>query len=218
MTPSKASFSPTNPSRRLSQCSKTALARSVTCSNSVTCCVSSASVSPPSAASVVAHRRRTAERSNSGGGGAPRRVVFERVEARPDVVAVCEPSPSFAAGLRGVVAPELSRSIEGRISFFCFEAGRISSRSTGTPRDTRKSRRMRDFTQFCGWRGGGATSWDQRERGRSELKIAEESEMLSTGGGESRSLVGGRRLSRVPWRAERSSEVDLNVSKSVRGG
>lgn len=114
--------------------------------------------------------------------------------------------------------PVFSRSIDGRISFFCFEAGRISSRSTGTPSDTRKSRRMRDLTQFCGWRGGGATSWDQRESERSVLKIAEESGTGSTGGRESRSWVEGRRLSRVPWRAERSSEVDLKVSKSVSGG
>lgn len=51
-----------------------------------------------------------------------------------------------------------SRLMLGRMSFFCFEAGRISSRSTGTPRETRKRRRMRDFIQFGGWRGGGVTS------------------------------------------------------------
>jgi hypothetical protein len=56
------------------------------------------------------------------------------------------------------------RSVEGRISFFCLEAGRISSRSMGTPRETRKRRRMRERSQSGGWRGGGATSWDQRER------------------------------------------------------
>ena len=48
--------------------------------------------------------------------------------------------------------------VEGRTSFFCFEAGRISSRSTGTPRETRKRRRMRERFQSGGWRGGGATS------------------------------------------------------------
>lgn len=167
---------------------------------------------------MVAHRRRTADRSNSGGGGAPRRVVFERVGACPVVAVVVWESTSLAWLRFGVVAPELSRSIEGRMSFFCFEAGRISSRSTGTPRDTRKSRRMRDLTQFCGWRGGGATSWDQSDSERSVLKMAEESGMGSTGGRESRSWVEGRRISRVPWRPERSSEVDLKVSKSVSGG
>lgn len=55
------------------------------------------------------------------------------------------------------------RWMEGRMSFFCLDAGRISSRSTGTPRETRKSRRMRERIQLGGWRGGGATNWDQRE-------------------------------------------------------
>ena len=57
------------------------------------------------------------------------------------------------------------------MSFFCFEAGRISSRSTGTPSETRKRRRMRDRTQFGGCKGGGATSCDHRERLRSVRKI-----------------------------------------------
>lgn len=104
------------------------------------------------------------------------------------------------------------------MSFFCFDAGKISSKSTGTPSDTRKSRRMRDLTQFCGCRGGGATSWDQSDRERSVPKIAEESGMGSTGGRELRSREEGSRVSRVPWRAAKSSEVDLKASKSVRGG
>lgn len=58
---------------------------------------------------------------------------------------------------------ELAGRSEGRTSFFCLEAGRISSRSTGTPSETRKSRRMRDRIQSGGWSGGGATSCDQRE-------------------------------------------------------
>lgn len=44
----------------------------------------------------------------------------------------------------------VSRFMEGSTSFFCLEAGRISSRSTGTPRETRKRRRMRDLIQFGG--------------------------------------------------------------------
>lgn len=47
----------------------------------------------------------------------------------------------------------------GRMSFFCLLAGRISSRSTGTPRETRKRRRMRERSQLGGWSGGGAESW-----------------------------------------------------------
>lgn len=58
------------------------------------------------------------------------------------------------------------RFMEGSISFFCFEAGRISSKSTGTPRDTRKRRRMRERIQFGGCKGGGATSCDQRDAER----------------------------------------------------
>lgn len=161
MTPSKASFSPTRPSRRFSQYSKTVLARPATRSNSWTCCFSSSSVNPLNAASVVAHRRRTAGRSKSGGGPAPRREVLWRDGACPDAVglSVWGLSPSLRGGLwEVVVAPDVSRSIEGRTSFFCFDAGRISSRSTGTPSDTRNRRRMRDLTQFWGWRGGGATS------------------------------------------------------------
>ena len=55
------------------------------------------------------------------------------------------------------------RCIDGRISFFCLDAGRISSRSTGTPSETKKSRRIRDRIQFGGWSGGGAMSCDQSE-------------------------------------------------------
>lgn len=144
------------------------------------------SVKPLSAASVVAHRRRTAERSSSGGGDAPRRVVLVRVGACPVVfVFWVPPSPSFRDWLG--FGDATSRSTDGRMSFFCLDAGRISSRSTGTPSETRKSRRMRDLTQFCGWRGGGATSWDQRESERSVLKIAEESGIGSTGERDSRS-------------------------------
>lgn len=48
--------------------------------------------------------------------------------------------------------------MDGRISFFCLLAGNISSRSTGTPRETRKRRRIRERSQFGGARGGGAIS------------------------------------------------------------
>lgn len=54
--------------------------------------------------------------------------------------------------------------MDGRISFFCLLAGNISSRSTGTPKETRKRRRIRDRFQFGGCSGGGATSCDHRDR------------------------------------------------------
>ena len=65
------------------------------------------------------------------------------------------------------------------MSFFCLEAGRISSRSTGTPSDTRNRRLMRLLTQFGGARGGGATSCCHKERLRSDKKM----EVWSDGSG-----------------------------------
>jgi hypothetical protein len=84
---------------------------------------------------------------------------------------------------------ELTRWRDGRTSFFCLLAGRISSRSTGTPRETRKRRRMRERIQSGGWSGGGATSWDQREAlrgvrkmGLSDLESGERVGGVSSGG------------------------------------
>lgn len=65
----------------------------------------------------------------------------------------------------------LRKLVEGRTSFFCLEAGSISSRSTGTPRETKKSRRMRERTQLGGCKSGGATSCDHSERLRSVRKM-----------------------------------------------
>lgn len=61
--------------------------------------------------------------------------------------------------------------MDGRTSFFCLEAGKISSRSTGTPSETRNSRLMRERIQSGGWRGGGATSCDHKEAERGVRKI-----------------------------------------------
>lgn len=77
--------------------------------------------------------------------------------------------PRLSVEGRGDLSPGMW--IEGRISFFCFEAGRISSRSTGTPSETRKRRRIRERTQSGGCRGGGATSCVQSEWLRSEWKM-----------------------------------------------
>ena len=63
-----------------------------------------------------------------------------------------------------------SRPMEGRMSRFCLLGGRISSRSTGTPRETRKRRRMRLRVQLGGCMGGGETSCCHSERERSERK------------------------------------------------
>jgi len=71
------------------------------------------------------------------------------------------PSPAFKRDIEREsvdVRGELEGGFRYRTSFFCLDAGRISSRSTGTPRETRKSRRIRERIQFGGCNGGGATS------------------------------------------------------------
>jgi hypothetical protein len=80
--------------------------------------------------------------------------------------------------------------MDGRISFFCLEAGRISSKSTGTPSETRKRRRIRERIQFGGCSGGGATSWDQREALRGVRKMG----FSAVRGGRTEvSIVSGRK-------------------------
>lgn len=60
------------------------------------------------------------------------------------------------------------RLMLGRTRRFCFEGGKISSRSTGTPRETRNSRRIRLRVQFGGAMGGGCRSCCHSDRERSE--------------------------------------------------
>lgn len=100
------------------------------------------------------------------------------------------------------------------MSFFCFEAGKISSRSTGTPRETRNSRRIRDRTQSGGCNGGGATSCDQSERPRSVRKI--ESVFDDEGAGSGYAfLVDGKISSRYgPMAAFMSSRLSSLLKSS----
>jgi hypothetical protein len=83
---------------------------------------------------------------------------------------------------------------DGRTSFFCFDAGRISSKSTGTPSDTRNSRRVRERIQSGGASGGGATSWDHSdaERGVANVVVV----LLSGGNCGRSSSSGGKRLAK----------------------
>lgn len=90
------------------------------------------------------------------------------LESRDVVESLFAVSLSLSMAVDGLGVP--SRPIEGRMRRFCFEGGRISSRSTGTPRETRKRRRMRERVQLGGCMGGGETSCCQRERERSERK------------------------------------------------
>ena len=194
---------------------------------------------------MVAQRRRTAERSRSGGGGGPRRrgaalrrgwvarepESREREESLREVVVGSSGllgssdfflRDFFSFPVRGssedVDGEFPSRFMDGRTSFFCFDAGRISSRSTGTPRETRKRRRIRDLIQFGGWRGGGATSCDHRERERSFVKMAESSFIVSTRGREGISFVLGKMVSSWLAVAEMRFGSVLRESKSRSGG
>jgi hypothetical protein len=165
MTCSNASLSPKALSIRFCQYSNTSFARTSRLSRRSTCCFSSSSVKFCSAASVVEHSIVVLLMSSSGGGGGPFLFLsgFEADEST-DVDDVFSPSrltrprapfrPSDEG--RGDFSPGMW--IDGKMSFFCFEAGRISSRSTGTPRETRKRRRIRERTQSGGCNGGGATS------------------------------------------------------------
>lgn len=168
ITPSNASRSPIFSSVRFFQYSKTSFAVPSMASSLETCVFNSSFVIPSNASSVVMQRYRATTKSSSGCGGGPF-LLFEPVGlpwVSTDVDEVF-PSPcrSLDADLEsldllGEVVLMLS---DGRISFFCLDAGRISSRSTGTPRETRNRRRVRDRIQSGGANGGGATNWDQRE-------------------------------------------------------
>lgn len=86
---------------------------------------------------------------------------------------------------------------DGRTSFFCLEAGRISSRSTGTPSETRNRRRIRERIQSGGCSGGGATSWDQRDALRGVRKMGLVSrDGAGRGRGSGSSSSGGKRAAR----------------------
>lgn len=156
ITPSNASFSFKRPSRRLSQYSSSSDVFSVRAVRSLTWACSSSSVNPSNFSSVVAQRRFTATRSSSGGGGGP----FGRLDRptrsfAPDCALSTDPVESLAAcAFSRASEPSClsdsdfrddgSRLISGSTSFFCFDGGRISSRSTGTPKLTRNRRRIRD--------------------------------------------------------------------------
>src|ERR1700730_15589602 len=66
----------------------------------------------------------------------------------------------MGGGLPDNVDRGVSGFVDGRTSFFFLpEAGRISSKLTGMPRETRKRRRIRDRFQSGGLRGTGSASW-----------------------------------------------------------
>lgn len=115
--------------------------------------------------------------SNSGGGNGPFDAVPVLLGAfflAPVLLSTLMPeslAPSFLSRSVCVVdARGEARFMFGSTRRFCLEGGRISSRSTGTPSETRKRRRILLRVQLGGCMGGGWTSCCHKERERSERK------------------------------------------------
>lgn len=88
-----------------------------------------------------------------------------------------------------------SSCMEGSTNLFCLLGGRISSKSTGTPKLTRNNLRIRERVQLGGCMGGGETSCCQRERERSERKgveLAADKGRLADAGKSDRGALLGR--------------------------
>lgn len=215
MTPSRASFSFIASSFLCNQYSNTPLLFLFKLSNVIKCAFSSSSSNPCKASSVVLHTRTAALASNSGGGGGPLLredsfffwpPVFDSMEVDESFALFC--FSRSTADVRG----EVERLMFGRTRRFCFEGGSISSKSTGTPRETRKRRRMRDLVQLGGCIGGGDTSCCHRERERSERK-GEELDLSKGGISE-----GGRESSgKMAERYESRSEEERSRLRSKAG-
>ena len=146
------------------------------------------------------HRYRAATRSSSGCGGGPF-LFFDDPVGLPCVStdvddALPSPCRSRDADLESddVRGDDDRMCSEGSTSFFCFDAGRISSKSTGTPSETRNSLRVRERIQSGGARGGGATSCDHNEADRG-VRNVDDSLGRTLGDGMSRSS-GGNSVSR----------------------
>jgi hypothetical protein len=200
ITPSNASRSPNFSSVRFVQYSKTSFAVPSIASNFLTYSFNSSIVRPFNASSVIVHNCLAETRSRTGAGGGPFLLLESDLEGLPwesTDVEEALPSPCLRRDIdresvefRGE-AEEGLRFKDGRTSFFCFDAGRISSRSTGTPKETRNRRRIRERIQSGGCRGGGATSWVQREALRGVKNMG--CSALTSGMTELSILSGGKR-------------------------
>ena len=160
ITPSNASLSPSFSSVFFFQNSKTSLARLSRSVRPLTCNRNSSSVIPVKACSVVEHNCLADTRSRSGTWGVPfflLELVFdfslplESTETLESLASVflTRDNDLLSVDVRSEPFEETLCN-DGRTNFFCFEAGRISSRSTGTPKETRKSRLMLDLIQSGG--------------------------------------------------------------------
>lgn len=171
---------------------------------------------------MMVHSCRADTKSSCGGGGGPLLLFESEREGLPWESREVEEALSFLSRFTERESVDVRgepddgfRCIEGRISFFCLEAGRISSRSTGTPRDTRKSLRIRDRIQLGGWSGGGATNCDQREALRGVRNIGFSA---FRGGRTEVSIVsGGKRAFIYGSVAAKISSDESRVAKSKTG-
>ena len=160
---------------RFCQYAKTSFARSFSSSSRLICARSSSSVKLPSAASVVEQSLVVDPMSSSGAGAGPFLFPAFDADESTDVEEAFSfltlPNAPLRPSAEGLGDFSPGMWIDGKTSFFCLDAGRISSRSTGTPSDTKNNRRMRERTQSGGCRGGGATSCDHSDSLRSERNI-----------------------------------------------
>jgi hypothetical protein len=123
------------------------------------CACSSSIVNPSLAASVMPHTCLAQTRSSCGILGSFLPPLLRESERGFPLESTDVEEALFSEAfrremeveLRGELAEEeVWRCMDGRISFFCVDFGRISSKSTGTPRETRKARRMRERIQSGG--------------------------------------------------------------------
>lgn len=148
---------------------------------------------PFRASSVVVQSCLADTRSNSGTGSGPfflnaEGFPFESTDVDEALASDCRTldTERESEDVRG--EPDVVTCNDGSTSFFCLEAGRISSRSTGTPRETRNRRRMRERIQSGGANGGGATNCDHKDALRGVRKMGFS---LVIGGGEDTSKSSG---------------------------
>lgn len=166
------------PSLRLLQYSRASCPRASSLITSATCSFSSESSIPCSLLSVVPLTLSACDISKSGSRSSSflRLLLLLPDESRLILESFCPLIRDIApfAPLESI-DPRGDRSddkcIDGKMSFFCLLAGNISSRSTGTPKDTRKSLRIRDLSQSGGANGGGATSCEYNDKLRSDKNL-----------------------------------------------
>lgn len=173
-------------------------------------------------ASIVVPQINMAElASKSGGGWGPFTVacrlgrlgapVFESIEVEESFASPCRRRSRAFVDARGDV-----RLMFGSTRRFCFEGGNISSRSTGTPSETRNSLRILLRVQFGGCIGGGCTSCCHSESDLSDKK-GELLDMSNGGIDEGGGVELGKMASRYGVVSSSTSAADRSSLRSKGG-